>query len=347
LLQRSEEFDDAYWSKSGAGTGLAPVVTANAAISPRGDMTADLVAFDRGAGNASGDFSRLIRTTSAAVVNGSTYTGGVFIKAATSADVGRTIGFRHVGAGAYGVITLTAEWQRINQTEAAASTTLEFEISSRGTVTASNQVSVHLWGAQLELGSFASTYTPTVAATVTRPTDQVSYANFPQPAEIAARGGITVYHRFVQQGTGQADFRRHWQIGLGLSTANSRIFLHLGNAGVGAVFLGNGIGDTALTTNVTAGAIGSVVESATVLRYTAATDVFDVRYEQSVNGAAVTSTAFSSTISAAALTANGWQTAPVFHVGARDGGNDPGFQLNQALKARFGIHDLAAMRTLV
>jgi hypothetical protein len=52
-------------------------------------------------------------------------------------------------------------------------------------------------------------------------------------------------------------------------------------------------------------------------------------------------------VSAEDAITNGWSGSPTFQVGARDGGNDPAFNLNQALKARFGIHDLAAMRALV
>lgn len=154
LLTRTEEFDNAVWSKSAAGTGVAPTVTANAALAPDNTMTADRVDFNRGAGNLVADRSLLTQAPSG--ITSTTYVGSIWLKAATSGDIGKQIGIRTVGSTTYGVVTLTDDWVRVTRVETGSSS--NFELASRGTATADNQVSVLIWGAQLELGSTASPY---------------------------------------------------------------------------------------------------------------------------------------------------------------------------------------------
>lgn len=156
VLTFTQEFDNAVWSKIGLGTGSPPTVTANAAIAPDGTSTADLVAFNRGAGNAIGDRSTI--NSLPTVVNGLTYVASIYIKAATAGDIGKQVAFRGVAGVGYQVITLTADWVRISSAELSSGTTGNFELASRGTISADNQVSALLWGAQLELGSTATTY---------------------------------------------------------------------------------------------------------------------------------------------------------------------------------------------
>ena len=149
ILTYSQDFDNAAWVRSGT----LPVVTANAATAPDGTMTADLVLFNRGAGNTLGDLSGLAL---APVAEAGTYTGTLYFKAATSGDIGKQIAFRHVAGSSYTVVTLTGDWVRVSRTDVRASN--NFDIVNRGTITADNSVSVLLWGAQLETGSTATAY---------------------------------------------------------------------------------------------------------------------------------------------------------------------------------------------
>jgi hypothetical protein len=155
----SEQFDSVAWQKITGGTGLAPVVTANVAVAPDGTTTADLIVFDRGAGNTATDRSIVVQAPT--VVSATAYTGTLYVKAATAGDVGKQLAFRGVAGTGYQTVTLTASWVRISGTETSFSTAGNFEFGSRGTISSSNQVSAHIWGAQLELGSTATAYNPT------------------------------------------------------------------------------------------------------------------------------------------------------------------------------------------
>ena len=175
LLTYSQQFDNAAWTKDALGTGSAPVVTPNDAVAPDGTTTADLVVFDRGAGNTSDDRSILSQTVT--VVNATTYNGSIFIKAGSGGDVGKEIALRHVGTDTFLVITLTNSWVRYDTTEISTSTSGVFVLMSIGTITADNSVSVHLWQSQLELGSVATSPIYTTNSTVARTADDISLAS--------------------------------------------------------------------------------------------------------------------------------------------------------------------------
>jgi hypothetical protein len=124
------------------------------ATAPDGTLTADLIVFDRGAGNTITDNSQFSQAVT--VANATVYTASFFLKAATGADVGKQIGIRGVAGVGYGVITLTADWVRYTRTETSSSTSGSIQLGNRGTITTDNTVSVHAWQGQLELGSVAT-----------------------------------------------------------------------------------------------------------------------------------------------------------------------------------------------
>jgi hypothetical protein len=167
----SEQFDNAIWQKTAAGTGVVPAVTANYATSPSGYQDADLVVFNRGAGNTGSDFSWLYQNF---VTSAATYTISCYVKAATSADVGKNLSWRNFGGGSVWDVTLTNEWQRISVQATGGGSNQEVGFYNRGTYNAANSVSVLMWGFQAELGAYATSYIPTLGTSVTRVAESAS-----------------------------------------------------------------------------------------------------------------------------------------------------------------------------
>lgn len=186
LVTQSNVFNVAAWTKGSGGTASVPVITPADAIAPDGTLTAQKVVFDRGAGNTISDNS-VITSSIIGFASSTTYTGSVYVKAATAGDIGKQLGWRHVGGGSYGVITLAAAWQRVTRTETSFSTSSSIEFVSRGTVTTDNSVGVHIWGVSVEVGAsnaataFATSLIVTSGATVTRNADvaSVGVSQFP------------------------------------------------------------------------------------------------------------------------------------------------------------------------
>jgi len=240
-------------------------------------------------------------------------------------------------------VTFTGQYARVSiPTRTVTNPVFGFRIVTSGDVIVVDFV-------QNESGTFATSEIAVGATAVTRPTDQVSYANFPQPAEIAARGGITVYHRFVDLGSRDTSTAILCRVGSGTLANTNRVFeVVRQTTGYTPVFR---TGDNTFieTTGFGLPSLGSVVESLSRLehRVDGGVNQFRLAYLESRNGGTPVVATATAWISAETAIANGWSTAPTLHIGARDGGNNPGFALNQALKARFGIHDLASMRTLV
>jgi hypothetical protein len=177
----------------------------------------------------------------------------------------------------------------------------------------------------------------------TSSTDQVSYANFPQPAEIAARGGITVYWAGGPLGLPTAN-AFNLRIGEGGTANTNRVWEFATISSLYRFAFRNGLGSSS-SPSFAIPAASDRVEVLMRLEYRVEGGERQFRSvaQVVVNGVAQAVSA-AGYVSAEDAIANGWSGSPTLHIGARDGGNDASFNLNQALKARFGIHDLASMR---
>jgi hypothetical protein len=194
LVLRSEEFDDAYWTKSAGLT-----ISANSTISPTGVQNADTLT---DASNAFLDVRRLLT-----IAANATHTYSLFVKK-TTGSLTHFAGFAVLLTGVatrvdYGIINTTTGainrdasstinavsyrsenygdyWRVIvtftdNQSNTGCTIIFYPALSSNGTSIDQNaQGSNVFWGAQLETGSVATSYIPTTAATATRNADVIS-----------------------------------------------------------------------------------------------------------------------------------------------------------------------------
>jgi hypothetical protein len=189
LLLRSEEFDNASWTK------VRSTISANAIAAPDGTLTADKLVEDSTASN-----NHFLQQSYISVSG--TYTFSVYLKAAerTQAYIGLSDGatalvggiadFSAVtmatgGGGSWtnvstGITPLANGWYRcrVTATQGAGAIVRPQVFTATGgtvTYTGDNTSGIFIWGAQLEAGAFPTSYIgPTTTAAVTRSADVAS-----------------------------------------------------------------------------------------------------------------------------------------------------------------------------
>ena len=162
LVTYSEQINTGFITAQG-GTGLLPVITANNAISPDGYQNADTIVFNAGAGTTSSDISAIYQ-----VFGGTTATYTCSFYAKTPSGTAQ-IQVRIDGSN-YEKFTITNEWQRFTLTRALTGTSnaLDFAIRRGLNEPMNASATIQLWGVQIELGAYATSYIPTLGAAVTR-----------------------------------------------------------------------------------------------------------------------------------------------------------------------------------
>lgn len=157
-LPYSERFDQ--WTIGGAST-----VTPNAVVAPDGTLTADRVLMSQSGGGSQINQPNVVQS-------GVTYTASVWAKAVTP---GSENNFRIIiGGRQSSTFTATGEWQRFTLTGSTGTPgILQLKNPNSGTAAAD----IYFWGAQLEPGSFVTSYIPTDGSAVTRAADIAEIAD--------------------------------------------------------------------------------------------------------------------------------------------------------------------------
>ena len=152
LLTKTEQFDDAVWTKTASGTGVVPAI-AYGVLAPNGTNTAIQVVFDTGLGTTSGDQSDLGYYAAGGAVTGVSYKSGVFVKGA----VGAQILIRQQGAAGYVKHTLTGGWDYLTQNETSVLNTVNLNICLRQAVngTINSRITVSIWHPDLRVANDA------------------------------------------------------------------------------------------------------------------------------------------------------------------------------------------------
>jgi len=147
LLLQSENFSAINWAKS-AGVS----VNTDAVLAPNNTQTADEIVFS-GANLVINQFP---------VVTGLTISASIYLRGTAGQTILLSCG------GTSTLVTLSNVWQRFVIQNITYVSGAPIQLSTFGGATART---IYVWGAQLESGSFATSYIPTVASQVTRNAD--------------------------------------------------------------------------------------------------------------------------------------------------------------------------------
>jgi hypothetical protein len=250
----SEQFDNAAWTKSNT------TITANAVTSPSGYQDAEKLIANTTSG------VHLIQRTYAPL-SATSYTLSTYAKAGEYNFIGLQIAFGGINAYASfnlstGVVHLSAGgatatiqnagngWYRclITATTASvASSVFNIRIENDGSLNnfvGNNVNGIYVWGAQLEAGAYATSYIPTLGASVTRVADAASKTGI---SSLIGQTEGTLFVEVQRLNVGVSAVALQFNDG----TNNNRVQIEIGSGGQTFAICSNAGSTTCLITGPT------------------------------------------------------------------------------------------------
>jgi len=169
LITYSSDYTDASWNKVNSAGSTLPNITSNYGISPDGTQNADRVQVSRASG--AGDFSSVYKSITTSSVNRA---HSIWLKSLSGTPTILILN----NNGVYVSQKITTEWVRY-ELDLGVGTVTEIQLSVVGSnfvANVSESADFLAWGAQLEAGSYPTSYIKSEGSAVTRNGDQVNGA---------------------------------------------------------------------------------------------------------------------------------------------------------------------------
>lgn len=189
VVTRSEAFDNAAFADYTAGGATAPVVTADAATSPTGTATADMLSLPAtAAGEGSG--------RSIAVLTAAAYSAQAYVLGVTGTGVVDLCVETSTGGTCTPCSFTTSAWTPCvsqNVTSVAGGRVIVGNMSDLNGGDSRDAVSVLVWGLDAKLGAVATSYVPTAGSAVARARDAASFAqSIPTPSGVCMAADLAI-----------------------------------------------------------------------------------------------------------------------------------------------------------
>jgi hypothetical protein len=206
LIPYSEDFSQSEWNKQQSGTASVPIVTSNYGISPDGTQNADRVQLNLNGGTSGSDISFIgdYLTTISSATSGSFYL--------KSLDGIKNVRIRN--GNAILNVDVTTQWKRFIVTDEISSNKLQLMLYGNSN---SQSADLLIYGAQLEQGSYATSYIPTQGSAVTRVADVCNDAGNEQVIN-STEGTI-----YGEQKSLETDFNYNYFAAVSDGTSNNRL----------------------------------------------------------------------------------------------------------------------------
>jgi hypothetical protein len=188
----------------------------SATTAPDGSNTANSVSFQT-ANSSPLFYSFIARLAIIAVTAGQQYTLSFYVKSATNTSINIGVNGRTQGANNSGIlVNVTTSWTRVSfTTTLAVNDTGLFAVIGTGMAGSAEFLSarnIEIWGAQLEAGSFPTSYIPTTTASVVRSADVCSITGSDFSGMYNQTGGSILADCIFYSPTSNPNGQRIWEI---------------------------------------------------------------------------------------------------------------------------------------